>query len=98
LSVISLQNQSGSDATVRLLGPSAQLLTVVDGQSFGARVAAGDYYVLVRYGRSASEYLFDKAGPIHVTETGGQYTVVHITLRRPAANNPKAEEEFYKGQ
>jgi len=98
LSVISLQNQAGTDATVRLLGPSGQVLTVVDGQSFGARVAAGDYYVLVRYGKNPSEYLFDKAGPISVIEPSGQHWVGHVTLRKPAADNPKAREEFYKGQ
>jgi len=98
LSVISLDNRSGSDILVRLLGPSAQTVTVPDGQPFGARVAVGDYYVLVRYGKSPSEYLFDKAGPIPVTETGGKHSVVHITLQRPAADNPKAREEFYKGQ
>ncbi len=98
LSVISLDNRSGSDVLVRLLGPSAQTVTVPDGQPFGARVAVGDYYVLVRYGKSPSEYLFDKAGPIPVTETGGKHSVVHITLQRPAADNPKAREEFYKGQ
>jgi hypothetical protein len=98
LSVISFQNQSGTDATVRLLGPSGQILTVVDGQSVGARVAAGDYYIPVRYGKSTPEHVFDKAGPIAVTETGGQHSVIHITLRKPAADNPKAKEEFYKGQ
>ncbi|HEY6351947.1 MAG TPA: hypothetical protein VI636_21335 [Candidatus Angelobacter sp.] len=98
LSVISFQNQSGGEAVVRLTGPSAQVLTVVDGQSSSARVAAGDYYILVRYGGSLAEYRFEKAGPIAVTETGGQHSVVHITLRRPVADNPKAQEEFYKGQ
>jgi hypothetical protein len=98
LSVISLQNQAGTDATVRLLGPSAQVLTVMDGQTFGARVAAGDYYVLVRYGKDPKEYLFEKAGPISVTEPSGMHSVIHVTLQRPAADNPKAREEFYKGQ
>ena len=98
LSVISFQNQSGADAVVRLLGPSTQVLTVVNGQSFGAPVAAGDYFVVVRYGKSDSEYLFQKAGPIPVTEPSGKHSVVHITLQRPAADDPKAREEFYKGQ
>lgn len=98
LNVILFQNQAGTDATVRRLGPSVQVLTVVNGQSFGARVAAGDYYVLIRYGKSASEYLFEKAGPIPITEPSGKHSVVHITLQRPAADNPTAREEFYKGQ
>ncbi len=97
LSVISFENQSGAEAVVRLTGLSAQVLTVVDGQSSSARVAAGDYYILVRYGGSPAEYRFEKAGPIPVTETGGVHSVVHITLRRPTADNPKAREEFYKG-
>jgi hypothetical protein len=97
LSVISFQNQSGTDATVRMLGPSAQVLTIVNGQSFGARVTAGDYYVLVRYGKSDSEYLFEKAGPIPVTEPSGKHSVVRITLQRPARNDQKARQEFYKG-
>jgi len=98
LSVISFQNKSGTDATVRLLGPSAQVLTVVNGQSLGAPVVTGDYFVVVRYGRSDSDYLFQKAGPIPVTEPSGKHSVVHITLQRPAADDPKAREEFYKGQ
>jgi hypothetical protein len=98
LSVISFQNQSGTDATVRLLGPSSQVLTVAKGQSLGAPVVAGDYFVVVRYGRSESEYLFQKAGPVPVTEPSGKHSVVHITLQRPAADDPKAREEFYKGQ
>lgn len=98
LSVISLENKAGTDVTVRILGPSAQTVTVPDGQPFGARVAAGDYYVLVRYGRNTSEYVFEKAGPVKVVEPNGQHTVVHVTLQHPAADNPKAREEFYKGQ
>jgi hypothetical protein len=98
LSVISFQNQSGTDAMVRLLGPSAQVVAVADGQSLGAPVVAGDYFVVVRYGRSDSGYLFQKAGPIPVTEPSGKHSVVHITLQRPAANDPKARAEFYKGQ
>jgi hypothetical protein len=98
LSVIALQNQSGTDAVVRLMGPSAQELTVVDGQSFGANVAAGDYYVLVRYGKSPAEYLFSKTGPVTVIETSGQHSVVRITLHRPVRDNPEAREEFEKGQ
>jgi hypothetical protein len=98
LNVISFQNQSGTDATVRLIGPSSQVLTVADGQSFGALVAAGNYYVLVRYGRIPSEYLFEKGGPVSVTEPSGERTVAHVTLQRPAADNPKAREEFDRGQ
>ena len=98
LSVISFQNQSGTDATVRLLGPSSQVLTIVNGQSFGARVAAGDYYVVVRYGKNDSEYLFEKAGPIPVTEPSSKHSEVRITLQQPAADDSKAREEFYKGQ
>jgi len=98
LNVVSFQNLSGTDATVRLLGPSAQVLTVVGGQSVSARVAAGDYYILVRYGKNPEDYLFEKDGPIPVTEPSGHYSVAGITLKRPAADNPKAREEFYKGQ
>jgi hypothetical protein len=98
LSVISLHNQSGMDVTVHIQGPSAQGVTIEDGQKFGARVAVGDYYLLVRYGKVQSEYLFDKAGPIPVREPSGLHTVVGVTLQRPAADSPKAREEFYKGQ
>jgi hypothetical protein len=40
---------------------------------------------------------FPKAGPIPVTEPCCKHSVVHITLQRPAADDPKAREEFYKG-
>jgi hypothetical protein len=98
LSVISFQNQSGADATVRLLGPSAQQFTVLSGQSFEANVAPGNYYVLVRYGRTPTEYLFSKAGPVTVTEINGKYSKVRINLLRPGTNNQDAQKEFEKGQ
>jgi hypothetical protein len=98
LSVISFQNQSGVDATVRLLGPSAQQFTVLNAQSFDANVAPGNYYVLVRYGRIPMEYLFSKAGPVSVTEVNGQHSKVRINLLRPGTNNQDAQKEFDKGQ
>jgi hypothetical protein len=98
LSVMALQNVAGTDATVKLMGPSVQILTVVDGQILSPRVAAGDYYLLVRYGKNPSDYIFDKAGPISVIEPSGQHWVGHVTLRKPLADSPKAREEFNKGQ
>jgi hypothetical protein len=98
LNVVSFQNQSGTDAVVRLVGPSAKSFTVQDGQKFGAHVAAGGYYLLVCFGKSSSEYLFYKSEPFAVTENSDQHSDVQITLRRPKADNPKAREEFYKGQ
>lgn len=78
---------------VKLLGPSAQTVTVPDGQAFGARVAVGDYY-----GKNDTEDLFQKAGPVKVIEDNGHHFVGRVTLQHPAADDPKAREEFYKGQ
>jgi len=97
-STISFQNRSGTDAVIRLLGPSAQKFIVLDGQSFDAHVDAGAYDVLVRYGRAPSEYLYSKAGPISVTKPEDKHPNFHITLLKPSVNNPNAQKEFDKRQ
>jgi hypothetical protein len=91
---ISFQNQSGTDAVIRLLGPSVQKLILLDGQSVDAHVDPGAYDVLVRYGRAPSEYLYSKAGPISVTK----HSNFHIALHKLSVNNPNAQKEFDKSQ
>jgi len=91
---VSFLNQSGTEATVKIIGPSAQKLIVPDGQTAHANVPEGTYYILVRYGRSPAEYLYTKGGPVNVTATEKQHSVVRITLRRPSRDNAEARQEF----
>jgi hypothetical protein len=95
---ITFDNRSGEPALVKLIGPTGQTVEVPDGESRTVNVAAGEYYILVRYGNKPEQYNYTKGDPFTVQQTGTQYSVITITLHKVVGGNyptrPTSVEEF----
>jgi len=104
VSSVTFENKSGQAALVKLVGPTAQTVDVPDGQSQSAKVAAGKYYILVRYGVEPDKYRYTRGEPFDVEEkttvAGTEYSRITITLHPVIAGNystaPSSKEEFEK--
>jgi len=87
---ITFYNPFGEWTLVKLLGPTGQTVEVPHGESRTIKVAAGEYYLLVRYGSKPEIYTYAKGEPFTVTQTETQYSVITITLHKVAGDNYSA--------
>jgi hypothetical protein len=98
---LTLDNRSGEDALVKVVGPTRAAVEVPTGSSRTLHVAAGGYVLLVRYGREAGQYTYTKGDPFAVRQTPTEYSVITITLHRVVNGNygsvPIAAGEFDRG-
>ena len=96
--IITFDNQSGEPALVKLVGPTGQTIEVPNGQSRKVNAAAGEYYILARYGSIPKHYRYSKGDPFTVRETETQYSAITITLHKVAGGNypsrRSSREEF----
>jgi hypothetical protein len=102
-SSITFQNGAGETALVKLVGPSAQTVSVPRSESRNvSAVAPGRYYIVVRYGDAEQNYSYMKGDPFDVEESGGEYSEISITLYKVANGNygsrPARKEDFEKPQ
>ena len=100
-SSITFQNGAGETALVKLVGPSAQTVSVPRSESRNvSAVAPGRYYIVVRYGDAEQNYSYMKGDPFDVEESGGEYSEISITLYKVANGNygsrPARKEDFEK--
>jgi len=99
-STITFENRSGEPALVKLVGPTAQTIEVPQGESRTINAAAGEYYILVRYGDNPGQYTYTRGEPFTVQESTIQYSVLTITLHKVIGGNygtrPSSAEEFDK--
>jgi len=97
---ITFDNLSGSPALVKLIGPTPQIIHATNGQKRTVNVAAGEYYILVRYGSSPERFRYSKGNTFSVRQTASQYSAISIALHRVVGGNyPSREsssEEFNK--
>jgi hypothetical protein len=95
---ITFENRSGEYTLVKLMGPTGQTVEVPHGESRTVNVAAGEYYLLVRYGSKPGTYEYTKGDAFTVTQTKTQYSVINITLHKVVGGNypahPISSEEF----
>lgn len=95
---ITFYNRSGEWTLVKLMGPTGQTVEVPHGESTTVNVAAGQYYLLVRYGSKPDTYTYAKGDPFTITQTPTQYSVITITLHKVVGGNypahPISSEEF----
>ena len=95
---ITFENQSGEPAVVKLVGPSGQSVEVPQGKTRTINVAAGEFYILVRYGGKAGQYTYSKGDPFIVEQTATQYSAISITLHKVVDGNystyPTSRAEF----
>ena len=97
---ITFDNKSGEPALVKVIGPSGQIVEVPNGQNRTVNAAAGEYYILVRYGSNPEKYRYAKGNPFIVTQTDTQYSSTTITLHKIVDGNypshPISAKEFEK--
>jgi hypothetical protein len=66
---ITFENQSGELALVKLVGPTTKSIEVPHGKTQTVNVAAGEYYILTRYGNIPDQYTYAQGDPFMVTDT-----------------------------
>ena len=95
---IIFDNQSGQNAVVRVIGPTKLVARVPKQRKKTVHVAAGDYYILVRYGDSEKDFTYTKSDPFAVTQPEGRYSIITFTLYRTKGGDfnvlPISPEEF----
>jgi hypothetical protein len=95
---ITFDNQSGSQALVKLVGPSPRTVTVRNSSRETVQVGPGNYYILVRYGSAQVNYTYSKGRAFNVEESADSYSVITITLHKVIGGNyetrPIAASEF----
>lgn len=95
---ITFDNQSGELALVKLVGPTSQTIEVPTAKSRKVSVVAGEYYILVRYGRDPKQFRYSKGDQFTVSQTPTQYSTISITLHKVVGGNypsrMASKEEF----
>src|SRR5262249_41067982 len=84
---LTLENQSGEDALVKVGGPLSVEVAVPTGASRTVHVAAGEYVLLVRYGHEAENYRYVTGDPFMVEQTAIGYSVITIPLHTVVDGN-----------
>jgi len=84
---ITLENRSGKDALVKLVGPSPRTVSVRNDGKETVRVGPGTYYILVRYGASRGRYTYSRGQTFTVDQTGASYSVITISLHTVVGGN-----------
>lgn len=101
-STITIKNDTGGPALVKVVGPTKRLLKVREGKGRTIKVPAGKYRVLVRYGSGPDDYAYAEGDPFDVVETEKEYSVTTITLHDKEGGNygtrPLSPEAFKKGR
>ena len=99
--MITFENQSGRNAVVRVIGPTHAVAKMQRDETRIVRVAAGEYYILVRYGDSEKEYTYTKSAPFSVTQSEGKVSIITFTLHRRSGgtfnSQPVSGQEFETG-
>jgi len=85
-SKVTFDNQSGKPALVKLAGPTASSVTVENNKKESVSVAAGHYFIKVRYG-TPEAYSYSKGDEFDVTETATAVSDITITLHKVVAGN-----------
>lgn len=86
-STLTLDNQSGQPAMVKLIGPISQFVAVPNSEKRAVSIGAGKYYLLARYGSDPHRYTYSRGDPFMVEETTTQYSVITITLHPVVGGN-----------
>jgi len=95
---LTLQNDSGQFALVKIVGPTRAVAKVPLDQKKTIHLAPGEYYILVRFGFAPKEYIYTKGNPFPVIQKDDQFSHTTIILHRVVAGigNPHEvpDEEF----
>ena len=75
-----VENRSGDPVHCELIGPSAQVIELADGQDRTVNVAPGEYTMQVRYGTDPTKYSYSKVAPFKIEQTATTYMAATITI------------------
>jgi hypothetical protein len=89
-SSLTLINQSGDNALVKLTGPSRKTVEISNGSSRTVNIAGGQYTIYVRYG-TPGRYRYTKGESFQIDETSITYTRASLTLHGVANGNYRTE-------
>jgi hypothetical protein len=95
---LTVVNQSGEDAAVKIIGPREWLLDIPAGEDRTILLPAGNYRYLVRYG-AESNHRYTRGTPFQIEQTRVGFTEASITLISSPGqiqNDPLLVEEFNK--
>lgn len=101
LNKIIFDNQSGQNAVVKVIGSTKLVVKVPKQRKKTVHVAAGDYYILVRYGDSEKDFSYTKSDPFVVTQSEDQYSIITFTLYRTRGgdfNASPVSPEVFEGE
>ena len=87
---LTLINHSGSNALVKLVGPSRRTVDIPNGSSKTVNIAGGNYKIYVRYGMTG-HYRFTRGEAFSIDETAFSYTRASLTLHGVANGNYRTE-------
>jgi hypothetical protein len=99
---ITFINKSGEFTKVKLIGSTIDSIAIPNEENGMLTVAAGKYYILVRYGCDTSKFNYFKGDPFSVIQTETEYSIISITLDSIKSGNhpihPISKEEFERKQ
>ena len=88
---LTLINQSGDHALVKLIGPSKRVIEVPDGKNKTVNIAGGTYTIYVRYGDKPYRYRYARGESFYIEDTALSYTVASLTLHGVVNGNYHTE-------
>ncbi len=95
---ITFDNQAGEYALVKLVGPTLKSIKVPDGEKRTVSAAAGEYYILTRYGIRTEKFKYSKGETFEIIETETKHSKTTITLYPVVDGNysttPISSDEF----
>jgi hypothetical protein len=84
---ITFDNRSGSQAVVKLVGPTPRTVAVPNNDQETVHVGPGTYYIVVRYGAAQGKYTYSKGRSFNIEESENSYSVITITLHKVVGGN-----------
>ena len=86
---LKVENRSGDPVHAELIGPSAQVLELPDGEDRTINVAPGEYTMQIRYGNDPKAYTYSKVAPFKIEQTSTTYMAGTITIDCSALHSPQ---------
>jgi hypothetical protein len=77
---ITFSNNSGQDATVKLVGPTGGYVAVRNQTEQTIHVLAGRYYIVVQYCDASNHCSYNRGDSFDVVQIPNQYSEITITL------------------
>ena len=84
-----IENRSGDPVHAELIGPSAQVLELPDGEDRTVNIAPGEYTMQIRYGTDPKAYTYSKVAPFKIEQTSTTYMAATVTIDNCVQRSPE---------